>query len=84
MIIANNIYTMAYRVVDIATIPITALDRATLPRYFRQSQKGANRVVDISVRLAKLAAFLGITLSGCLFLAAPLIPALPARALMAV
>jgi O-antigen/teichoic acid export membrane protein len=74
MNIANGLYTMAYRVVDIATIPITALDTAALPRFFRQSQKGVNSVVSISVRLAKRAALLGIIMSSCLFLAAPLIP----------
>jgi O-antigen/teichoic acid export membrane protein len=74
MNIANGLYTMAYRVVDIATIPITALDTAALPRYFRQSQKGVKSVVDISVRLARRAALLGIIMSGSLFLTAPLIP----------
>jgi O-antigen/teichoic acid export membrane protein len=74
MNIANGLYTMAYRVVDIATIPITALDMAALPRYFRQSREGVESVVGISVRLAKRAAFLGIIMSSCLFLAAPLIP----------
>jgi O-antigen/teichoic acid export membrane protein len=74
MNIANGLYAMAYRVVDIATIPITALDTAALPRYFRQSQKGVNSLVGLSVRLAKRAALLGIIMSCCLFLAAPLIP----------
>ena len=74
MNIANGLYTMAYRVVDIATIPITALDTAALPRYFRQSQKGVKSVVGISVRLARRAALLGIIMSGSLFLTAPLIP----------
>jgi O-antigen/teichoic acid export membrane protein len=74
MNIANGLYTMAYRVVDIATIPITALDSAALPRYFRQSQKGVKCVVSISVKLAKRAALLGIIMSSCLFLVAPLIP----------
>ncbi len=74
MNIANGIYTMAYRVVDIATIPITALDTAALPRYFRQSQKEVRSLAGISVRLAKRAAFLGIIMSSCLFFAAPLIP----------
>lgn len=74
MNIANGLYTMAYRVVDIATIPVTALDNAALPRYFRQSREGVKSVVSLSVRLAKRAALLGIIMSACLFLTAPLIP----------
>ena len=40
MNIANGIYTLAYRIVDLATIPVTALDSAALPRYFRQRSAG--------------------------------------------
>ncbi|MGH9519983.1 MAG: oligosaccharide flippase family protein, partial [Terriglobales bacterium] len=74
MNVANGIYSMAYRLVDLATIPITALDAAALPRYFRQSRQGATSVVGLSVRLAWRAALLGILMSGCMFVAAPLIP----------
>jgi len=74
MNIANGLYTMAYRVVDVATIPVTALDAAALPRYFRQSSEGAASVRKLSVRLAARAALLGILVAGCMFLAAPLIP----------
>ena len=74
MNLANGIYTMAYRIVDVATIPVTALDAAALPRYFRQSAQGAASVVGLSVRLAWRAALIGILMSGCMFVAAPLIP----------
>lgn len=74
MNVANGIYTMAYRIVDVATIPVTALDAAALPRYFRRSQEGAKAVRHLSVRLAWRAALVGILMSGSMFLAAPLIP----------
>ena len=74
MNVANGIYSMAYRVVDVATIPITAVDAAALPRYFRQSSEGAVSVRNLSVRLAARAALLGIVAAVCMFLAAPLIP----------
>jgi O-antigen/teichoic acid export membrane protein len=74
MNVANGIYTMAYRIVDLATIPVTALDAAALPRYFRQSREGAASVVSLSVRLAKRAALFGVIMSVCMFLMAPLIP----------
>ncbi len=70
----NGIYTMAYRAIDIATIPITAVDATALPRYFRESAKGLRSVSTLSIRLAKRAAFIGFVMSLCLFLGAPIIP----------
>ncbi|MGA2351633.1 MAG: flippase [Terracidiphilus sp.] len=74
MNMANGIYTMAYRIVDVATIPISSLDSAALPRFFRQSRDGSSSVVRLSVQLAGRAALLGIISAICLFAAAPLIP----------
>ena len=79
MNVANGIYTMAYRIIDIATIPITALDSAALPRFFRQSVEGATSFVELSARLARRAALVGIPISVCLFLAAPLVPEIVGR-----
>jgi O-antigen/teichoic acid export membrane protein len=74
MNIANGIYTMAYRIVDIATIPILALDSAALPRFFRKSAQSADAVVSLSTRLARRAAILGVVMAAGMFFAAPLIP----------
>jgi O-antigen/teichoic acid export membrane protein len=74
MNLQNGIYTMAYRVVDIATMPIVALDSAALPRFFRQSREGFASVATLSIRLAKRAVVLGLMMSVCMFVAAPLIP----------
>ncbi len=71
---ANGLYTMAYRIVDVATIPIMALDAAALPRFFRQSQEGGKRVGNLSMHLSGRAALLGLIMAICLFLGAPLIP----------
>ena len=72
--VQNGIYTLAYRVVDISTMPITALDVAALPRYFRQSSENLASVPALSLRLAKRAALLGLGMSICMFVAAPLVP----------
>lgn len=74
MNVANGIYTLAYRIVDMATIPIIAVDAAVLPRFFRQGLDDAEGAVDLSERLAKRSAVLGIGLAVCMFAAAPLIP----------
>lgn len=74
MNIANGIYTMAYRVIDIATIPIISLDAAVLPRFFRKAHEDAAGVTNLSYRLARRAALLGILLAILMFATAPLIP----------
>jgi O-antigen/teichoic acid export membrane protein len=79
MNVANGIYTMAYRLVDLAAIPITALDVAALPRYFRQSEQGAVSVRRLAVRLATRASLVGIVMAVCAFVAAPLIPHIVGR-----
>jgi O-antigen/teichoic acid export membrane protein len=76
MNVANGIYTMAYRIVDVSTVPVNALDAAALPRFFRQSHEGVQSVAKLSFRLAKRAALLGVLMSACMFLAAPLIPSI--------
>jgi len=74
MNVANGIYTLAYRIVDIATVPITALDSAALPRFFRQSKDEFASVPALSIRLTKRAACLGALTAAILFISAPLIP----------
>ena len=70
----NGFYTMAYRIVDLANIPITALDAAALPRYFRQSAEGYAAVRRLARSLAKRAALVGLLMAILLFVCAPLIP----------
>ena len=74
MNLANGIYTMAYRIVNFTTVPVTALDSAALPRYFRKSHEGIAAVRGLSVRLAWRAALIGVLAAGLMFVAAPLIP----------
>lgn len=74
MNVANGIYTLAYRIIDVATVPIAALDAAALPRYFRQSSEGYVSVKTLSVRLAQRALLFGLMMAALMFAAAPLIP----------
>lgn len=79
MNMANGIYTMAYRIIDFAAVPITAMDVAALPRYFRQSRQGAPTVVRLASRLSWRAASIGLVMSVCMFAAAPLVPHIVGR-----
>jgi O-antigen/teichoic acid export membrane protein len=71
---ANGIYSMAYRIVDIATIPIFSMRDAALPRLFKLGASGLAGSADLSYRLLRRALPLAAIVSAAMFLAAPLIP----------
>lgn len=71
---ANGIYTMAYRVVDMATMPIFSIQDAALPRFFQRGRSGLSPASELSTRLLKRAAPLGVLSAAAMFVAAPLIP----------
>lgn len=70
----NGIYTMAYRVVDMASIPLTAIDSTALPRYFRVAGDDLKAVPPLALRLARRAGVIGAVLTCGLFLTAGVIP----------
>jgi len=70
----NGFYTLAYRVIDVATTPIVALDAAVLPRFFRLGEAGLPKVGRLAVRSAGASAFLGAGIAVVVLLVAPLIP----------
>jgi O-antigen/teichoic acid export membrane protein len=74
-----GIYTMAYRIVDIATIPIFSIRDAAMPRFFNVGRIGIAASVELSHRLLRRALALGALGSVGMFLAAPLIPFLVGR-----
>jgi O-antigen/teichoic acid export membrane protein len=71
---ANGVYSMAYRVVDIATIPIYSIREAVLPRLFRHGRDGIRNACDLSYRLLRRALPFSFLVGCCMFVAAPLIP----------
>jgi O-antigen/teichoic acid export membrane protein len=72
--VANGIYTMAYRVIDIATIPILSIRDAAIPRFFREGAIGLKRSSDLAYTLLKRALPLSLFCTAGMFLFAPLIP----------
>jgi len=74
MNLANGIYTMAYRAVDIATLPILSIRDAALPRFFQRGAAGLGSASELSYKLLKRAFSLALAAAAVLFLAAPLIP----------
>ncbi|MCL2659475.1 MAG: oligosaccharide flippase family protein [Acidobacteriaceae bacterium] len=74
MNIANGVYTIAYRIIDITSIPISAIDAAALPRYFSRSRDGVVVVRHLAFRLAIRAVLIGAAMAVCVFIMAPIIP----------
>ncbi len=71
---ATGIYSMAYRVIDIATIPIVAIRDAALPRLFKRGGASLSEAAELSYRLLKRALPLSAVVAVLVFLTAPLIP----------
>jgi O-antigen/teichoic acid export membrane protein len=74
MNVANGIYSMAYRVVNIGAMPIVSIFAAAFPRFFREGAKGINHVEPYARNLLKKTAVLGLGIAACMFLCAPIIP----------
>jgi O-antigen/teichoic acid export membrane protein len=75
----NGFYTLAYRVIDVATTPIVALDAAVLPRFFRMGEAGMAKIIRLAVRSAGASVLLGAGIAVSVLLAAPVIPHLVGR-----
>jgi O-antigen/teichoic acid export membrane protein len=76
MTVANGIYSMAYRVINIATIPIQSIEAAAFPRFFREGAKGVRAVQPLAIKILKRTALLGLAAAVGTFLFAPVIPLL--------
>jgi O-antigen/teichoic acid export membrane protein len=74
MIVANGIYTMAYRVVNIGTMPIMSIQSAALPRFFRLGVNGVLATEPLAKRILKRTILLGILSAIAMYFTAPLIP----------
>ncbi len=72
----NGIYTMAYRVVDIATIPIRSVHSAAFPNFFRHgaTAEGLSATRRFAAKLLGRTSLLGIAAATGLYVAAPIIP----------
>jgi O-antigen/teichoic acid export membrane protein len=74
MTVANGIYSMAYRVINIATMPMMSIYAAAFPRFFREGVNGARSTEPFARKLLKRTLLLGIAAAVGMFLFAPVIP----------
>ena len=76
---ANGIYSMAYRIIDVATIPILAIREAAMPRFFLNGLGGIRGTAKLAALLLKRALPLGALAAGIVFMTAPLVPYLAGK-----
>ena len=71
---ANGIYTMAYRVIDVACIPVRSVSSAAFPRFFQKGVGGIQSTAAYAGRLIKRTAPIATLSTLAILLAAPIIP----------
>jgi len=71
---ANGIYTMAYRVIDVCTAPITSVHAAAFPRFFRKGLDGVRSTAEYGVQLVKRTAPLALLFTVAMLLGGPILP----------
>jgi O-antigen/teichoic acid export membrane protein len=73
---SNGIYSMAYRVIDLSSMPIFAIRDAVTPRLFERGRNGIVHSAEYGGRILRRAIILSLGISVALMLCAPIIPRL--------
>jgi O-antigen/teichoic acid export membrane protein len=74
MLQANGIYSMAYRIVNIGTMPIMSLVGAAFPRFFQAGVNGPAAVLPMAKTLLKRTLIPGVIAVTGMFVFAPILP----------
>jgi O-antigen/teichoic acid export membrane protein len=76
---ANGIYSVAFRVVNLATLPAFSIEMAALPRLFQRRVGGFRDVARYGNVLLKRSLIVGLLMTIAVFFSAPLLPLLFGR-----
>jgi O-antigen/teichoic acid export membrane protein len=71
---ATGIYGAAYRIIDVAMVPLRALTSAAYPRFFRHGARGVRSSLTVARQLIPAAIGYGCMAGALLFLVAPILP----------
>lgn len=71
---ATGIYASAYRLIDVAFVPVRSLLAAAYAKFFQHGTSGIAGTVDFSKRLLPLAGLYGVGVGIALFFLAPVVP----------
>ena len=75
MNMANGIYTMAYRVVDVCTLPLYAVQVAAFPRFFKKgAEAGLKNTKVFALKILARTGPLSFAAAAAMFFVAPLSP----------
>jgi len=74
MLVANGIYSMAYRIINIGTMPVMSLVGAAFPRFFQAGVNGAEAVLPMARTLLKRILVPGVIAVVGMFVFAPILP----------
>ncbi len=77
---AAAIYAVAYRLVEVAMLPIECIAAATYPEFFRRGVNGVTSTFGFARRLLRSSVLYGIATSVALFCVAGLVPVMFGRA----
>ena len=79
MAAANGIYGLAYRVVDVGTVPLVSIQMAAEPRLFQLAEGGFQAPVELGRRLLRHCLLVSTVAGAGMFLFAPLLPMLTGK-----
>jgi len=71
---AAGIYSAAYRIIDVASVPIYAIYAAAAPRFFRDGERSVKEALALANRLLRRTVPYGMGIALLLCIAAPLLP----------
>ena len=73
---ATGIYAAAYRIIDVAVIPVRSVAYSTYTRFFKEGERGIDGASAYASRLRPWAWLYGVAVAIGLYLTAPLLPVL--------
>jgi len=73
---AAGVYGAAYRVIDVAFLPVGSLISASYPRFFQRGLAGVEATAGLARRLLRVGASYGVLAAIALYASAPLLPML--------
>ncbi|NEQ09763.1 MAG: oligosaccharide flippase family protein [Moorea sp. SIO1G6] len=71
---ATGIYAAAYRLIDVAFVPVQSLLAASYAKFFQKGAAGIRGSLNLSKRLSPIAGMYGIAAGIGLFISAPMVP----------
>jgi len=74
MSVADGIYGMAYRIIDMATVPLMSIQIASQPRLFQLAKESSTDPIRLGWKLQKNSCLMSLLAAAVMFFTAPIIP----------